>query len=93
MAKPGSVDEYVRGLDGWQAGVMSAIRALIGDAAPNARESIKWAQPVYEESGPFCYVKAFKNHVNLGFWREVDLGDPEGVLEGTGDRMQHVKIT
>src|SRR5688572_30462616 len=41
---------------------------------------------------PFAYVGVFKTHVNVGFFQGADLPDPEGVLEGTGRRMRHVKI-
>ena len=30
--------------------------------------------------------------VNLGFYQGVGLADPEGLLEGTGAKMRHVKI-
>ena len=60
-----TVDEYIAGLGDWQADVVAKLRALILEAAPGAKESIKWAQPVYEKNGPFCHIKAFKNSVNL----------------------------
>ncbi|NIS81601.1 MAG: hypothetical protein GTO14_15670, partial [Anaerolineales bacterium] len=53
-----TVDAYIVGLDGWKAEVAARIRTIIKDAAPEAEESIKWAQPVYEFNGPFSYFKA-----------------------------------
>ena len=50
------------------------------------------AQPVYEVSGPFAYIKAFKNSVNFGFWRGVDIHDPEGYLQGNREKMRHFKL-
>jgi hypothetical protein len=88
----GTIDEYVKGLGDWRGQVVGEIDALVRKAAPNATGSIKWAQPVYEQEGPFAYVKAFSKAVNFGFWRGVDLSDPNGLLEGTGDRMRHVQI-
>jgi hypothetical protein len=88
-----TVDEYIVGLDAEQAEIVTQIRQIIRNAAPQAHESIKWAQPVYESNGPFCYIKAFKNSVNFGFWRGVDLNDPQSVLVGSGEKMRHVKIT
>ena len=88
-----TVDAYIASLSGWQAEVVSRLREIILDAAPEAKEAIKWAQPVYEQNGPFAYIKAFKNSVNFGFWRGVNMEDPEGILEGTGDRMRHIKIS
>ena len=88
-----TVDEYIAGLKGWQAGVVAQIRKIVKEAAPAASESIKWGQPVYEENGPFCWVKAFRNHVSVGFWRAADLPDPAGLLEGSGAKMRHMKVT
>ncbi len=88
-----TVDEYIASLEGWQAEAVATLRGLIREAAPDAAESIKWAQPVYEDNGPFCYIKAFKSHVNFGLWRGVDIPDPHGLLQGSGDKMRHVRLT
>lgn len=89
---PKTVDEYVKSLKPDQAKIVSTLRTVIMQAAPQAKESFKWAQPVYEQGGPFCYIKAFSSAVNFGFWRGVDLDDPGGRLEGSGDRMRHLKL-
>ena len=88
-----TVEEYIAGLEGWQAEVVEALRKIVMEAAPDAAESIKWAQPVYESNGPFAYMKAFKSSVNFGFWRGIDLDDPKGLLQGSGDKMRHVKLS
>ena len=62
-------------------------------AAPEADETIKWAQPVYEVNGPFAYIKAFKNSVKFGFWRGIDINDPKGLLQGSGEKMRHIKLS
>ena len=66
-----TVDEYIAGLEGWKSDVGAELQRIVRAAAPDAKESIKWAQPVYESDGPFSYFKAFKNSVNFGFWRGV----------------------
>jgi hypothetical protein len=88
-----TVDAYIAGLADWQAQIVSSVRQVLNQAAPEADEAIKWAQPVYSSNGPFAYIKAFKNSVNFGFWRGVDLKDPKGLLQGSGDKMRHVKLT
>jgi hypothetical protein len=40
----------------------------------------------------FAYVNAFTAHVNVGFFRGAEIADPEGLLEGTGKFMRHVKL-
>jgi hypothetical protein len=88
-----NVDNYITQLENWQAEIVSEVRQIILTAAPEANESIKWAQPVYEINGPFAYIKAFTNSVNFGFWRGVDINDPEKLLQGSGEKMRHFKLT
>jgi hypothetical protein len=40
----------------------------------------------------FAYVDAFSAHVNVGFFRGAEIADPEGLLEGSGRFMRHVKL-
>lgn len=88
-----TVDGYVQTLPALMQTIVNRLRALVGAASPEAIEAFKWAQPVYEANGPFAYIKAHTNHVNFGFWRGAVLEAPEGVFEGDGTRMRHVKIT
>ena len=87
-----TVDQYIAKLDEPMASVVSALCALVREAAPEAAAVIKWGQPVFEQNGPFAYIKAHRNYANLGFWRGAELDDPKGLLEGSGDRMRHVKV-
>ncbi|UCD98125.1 MAG: DUF1801 domain-containing protein [Chloroflexota bacterium] len=87
-----TVDEYISQLNQPQAQIVAEVRKIIVDAVPEAEEAMKWAQPVYSLNGPFAYIKAFKNTVNFGFWRGVDIDDPDGLLQGSGEKMRHVKL-
>jgi hypothetical protein len=87
-----TVEAYVAGLRGWQRDAAQQLRALVRAAAPNATESFKWGQPIYEQNGPFCYFKSSADHITFGFWRGTELNDPDWKLEGDGDRMKHLKI-
>lgn len=93
MTKTKTVADYIDGLGDWRAEAVSTLRRLVIEAAPDAEESIKWARPVYEYKGPLCYIAAFKDHVNVGFSRGVELPDNAGILEGSGKAMRHVKVT
>jgi hypothetical protein len=44
------------------------------------------------EDVPFAYVDVFKSHTNIGFFYGAHLDDPDGLLEGTGKNMRHVKL-
>ena len=41
---------------------------------------------------PFAYVNTFTRHVNVGFFRGALLDDPDGLLQGQGRTMRHVKL-
>jgi hypothetical protein len=58
------------------------VRELLHDGYPTA----------CVEDAAFAYVGAFKAHVNVGFFRGVEIADPNGLLEGTGKYMRHVKL-
>ncbi|MDP9249810.1 MAG: DUF1801 domain-containing protein [Chloroflexota bacterium] len=88
-----TAEEYMAAFDDWRTDAMKRLSELVGEAAPHSAVSIKWSQPVWEWNGPMIWMKAEKNHVNLGFWRGTELDDPGKVLQGDGDRMRHVKVT
>jgi hypothetical protein len=41
---------------------------------------------------PFGYVNVFTSHVNVGFFQGAALPDPDGLLQGIGKFMRHVKL-
>jgi hypothetical protein len=88
-----SVDSWAKKLTGWQADALRIIRALVARHAPDATLVMKWGQPVWEKNGPFAWWRPAAKHVSFGFWRGAELNDPEGHLEGDGDRMRHLKLT
>lgn len=59
------------------------VRELIHDGCPVACVG-EW---------PFAYVNVFKSHVNVGFFLGAELEDPAGLLQVTGRRMRHVRLT
>jgi hypothetical protein len=58
------------------------VRELLHDGHPTACVA----------DAAFGYVDAFKDHVNVGFFRGADLPDAIGLLEGSGKFMRHVKL-
>jgi len=41
---------------------------------------------------PFGYVNVFTAHVTVGFFQGAMLADPDGLLQGNGKFMRHVKL-
>src|ERR1044072_2076257 len=60
----------------------SDVRELLHDGHPT----------VCVDDAAFGYVNAFKDHVNVGFFRGAEIADPESLVEGTGKFMRHVKL-
>ncbi len=58
------------------------VRELMHDGCPTACVG----------DAAFAYVNVFKAHMNVGFFLGAFMEDPNGLLEGTGKRMRHVKI-
>ena len=89
------IEQYVERLDPALATVVQVLRGLIREAAPEAQETFKWSQPVWELRGPVCAVRAHRGHVTLVFWRGAELAEqahPERLLEGTGAKMRHLRV-
>lgn len=72
--------------------IAEELRRVVRDAGPELGESIKWGNPVYERKGLVCYLAATKGYVSLGFFNGAALNDPQGIMEGTGKKMRHVKV-
>jgi len=76
-----------------------ALRAMVLEEAPFASERIlqtyalallysltdKWKDT-------FCHVVVYTKHVNLGFNRGAELDDPDGLLEGSGKIIRHLRV-
>ncbi|MEO1036524.1 MAG: DUF1801 domain-containing protein [Pseudomonadota bacterium] len=75
-----------------QATILRALRALITQSNADVSEAIKWSRPCYTANGPLCYLFAAKGHVSLGFNQGAFLPDSNGLLEGDGKGMRHVKF-
>jgi hypothetical protein len=58
------------------------VRELLHDGHPTACVA----------DAAFAYVNAFTSHVNVGFFRGAEIADPEGLLQGAGKFMRHVKL-
>jgi hypothetical protein len=73
--------------------VVRALRDFVKKTVPGTKETINsWGIPTFEARNPFCLYMVAKNHVTLGFHYGTSLKDPEGLLEGTGKNIRHVKL-
>lgn len=67
--------------------------SVMRDCGDDVRELLHDGHPTAcVGDAAFAYVNAFKDHVNVGFFRGAEIADPEGMFEGTGKFMRHVKL-
>ena len=87
-----TVDDYLSDLEGTPGDVARALRRMIRNIAPDIDEALKWNQAVYSSNGPVCYFRSGKTHVTFGFWRGNTLRKKNERLEGSGEKMAHLKL-
>jgi hypothetical protein len=92
MGRSKNVDSWISEHDPALRQIAETLRGIVLDTDPELRESIKWANPVYEKRGKICYLSATERYVSLGFFSGASLTDPKGWIEGTGKKMRHVKF-
>lgn len=92
VARGSTVNDFVRKLGHKEKAIVVALRDLITKAVPTAEVSIKWGCPWWTLNGFLCAVYVAGDHVNLAFSRGTELSDSEGLLEGTGKGMRHIKV-
>jgi hypothetical protein len=73
--------------------VVWRLRKLVKKTVPGTRETVNsWGVPTFEKRDPFCFYMVGKHHVTFGFHNGTSLKDPQGLLEGTGKNIRHVKL-
>ncbi|HET6557007.1 MAG TPA: DUF1801 domain-containing protein [Prolixibacteraceae bacterium] len=63
--KPTSVDEYIAAAPKQAQEKLHELRSILKEVAPNAKEAIKWGQPVMEEKRILFAYSAYKSHLNF----------------------------
>jgi uncharacterized protein YdhG (YjbR/CyaY superfamily) len=63
--KVSTIDEYINAAPVAAQPTLREIRAILKQVAPNAKETIKWGYPVFEEKRILFSISAFKNHLNF----------------------------
>jgi hypothetical protein len=87
------ISDYINSAPSPQREIMYKIRELIYKVVPDAKEAFKWGSPVFSRIKAICYLAAFRKHVTFAFYDGRMLRDPDGILEGTGKMMKHIKLS
>lgn len=87
------IDDYAKGLTGWKKDVAKELRQVILAASRELTEEVKWGWPCYTADGKcVCGFMDMKTSVNFVLYVGAELDDPDGLIEGTGKLMRHVKL-
>jgi len=86
------VTNYIENTPQSHQEILKELRKLILSVAPKTNEQFKWSRPVYGLEKDFCYLKANKKNVTLGFFEFAKVKTNKKLIEGTGKSMRHVKI-
>lgn len=74
------------------------LRTIIQEVIPEANERVDTSYQAIRYSGgekmndTVVYIAAFKDSVNLGFYKGTSLSDPNKLLRGTGKNLRHIKF-
>ncbi|WP_376709016.1 DUF1801 domain-containing protein [Bradyrhizobium diversitatis] len=75
------IDGRITELGDWRGAMLSRIRGLISEAAPDVVEEWKWrGVPVWEHHGIICTGETYKDVVKLTFAKGAALEDPAGLF-------------
>jgi hypothetical protein len=79
------VDAYVDAAAGFARPILQHIRAVVHEACPGVRETIKWRMPTFEYAGAIlCSMAAFKQHASFGYWKHALVLGEGGTVPGMG---------
>lgn len=74
------IDNHIRDLNDWRGEMLTRLRTLILEAAPELVEEWKWDTPVWSHKGNVVAAGVFKDHVKLNFFKGASLEDPNGLF-------------
>lgn len=74
------IDNHIKDLNDWRGKMLTRLRKLILQAAPELTEEWKWDTPVWSHKGNVVAAGVFKDHVKLNFFKGASLGDLRGLF-------------
>jgi len=80
------IDARIEELGDWRGEMLSRLRTLVKEAAPEVVEEWKWrGVPVWSHDGMVCTGETYKNVVKTTFAKGASLEDPSGLFNASLD--------
>ena len=78
------IDARIEELDDWRGKMLSRLRTLIKEAAPQVVEEWKWrGVPVWSHAGIICTGETYKSVVKMTFAKGAALKDPSRLFNSS----------
>ena len=74
------IDQHIKDLADWRGALLTRLRKLILEAAPELSEEWKWDTPVWSHKGNVVAGGAFKDYIKLNFFKGASLKDPSHIF-------------
>jgi hypothetical protein len=98
-AAQSTFDQLLEGVEPNLVVIARRLREIILEVDPSAVETVRLGDNAATFGvGPrkmtdgYAYIMPLRGYVNLGFYQGAALEDPDGLLEGTGKGLRHVKV-
>lgn len=72
--------------------IVAAVRGLMRELAPDAREAISYGMPTYGQNKPVAWINASKSGITLGFRQGAYFEDKYGLLRGVAKHARKVRL-
>jgi hypothetical protein len=93
MAPDPTVDQFVQTkVQPELRPIVAALRGLMKECAPQAREVISYGIPMYVTAKPMAWINPSKAGVTLGFREGVHFEDKYQLLRGDAKHAMHVRM-
>ncbi|MGJ8529309.1 DUF1801 domain-containing protein [Maritalea sp.] len=79
-------------LDDHVAPIAHAVYDLVAEVDPSLHRMKRWNFPGFVANSTIVTVCGQPNYVNLQFFYGAHLPNPQGLLEGTGKDLRHIKF-
>jgi hypothetical protein len=74
------IDKQIKELKDWRGRLLTRLRKLILETAPEISEDWKWETPVWVCRGNVVAGGIFNDHVKLNFFKGASLSDPKKIF-------------